>query len=109
MSIVINVVNKRKHKPTPHDFYAGRPSPLGNPFSHQTKGTLAQFRVSTREEAVAKHKEYFYEEIKTNEAMRAELLKIKDHIWEHKLVNLVCFCAPASCHCDTIKEYLLKS
>ncbi len=40
------------------DVYIGRPSKWGNPFSHKS-GTLAQFRVATREEAVARYREWF--------------------------------------------------
>lgn len=36
----------------PYDIYIGRPSRWGNTFSHKS-GTLAQFRVATRELAVA--------------------------------------------------------
>ncbi len=39
------------HKNMPHDVYCGRPSIWGNVFSHES-GTLAQFRVTTRQQAV---------------------------------------------------------
>ena len=105
---IINVVNKRKHKPTEHDFYCGRPSLLGNPFTHIPKGTLAEFVVKSREEAIIKHKEYFLKEFIVNEEVRKEFFKIYDHLTKHFIVNLLCWCAPKSCHCDTIKECLRK-
>jgi len=103
----INVVNKRKHKSTPHDFYCGRPSVLGNPYSHIPKGTLAKFVVKNREKSIEKHKENFHKEIKSNEDLKKQINRILNHLKENGEVNLVCWCAPLSCHCDTIKEYLL--
>lgn len=105
--MTITVVNKRKHKPTPHDFYCGRPSVLGNPYSHiKDKKTLAEFVVENREEAIEKHREYFYKEMEHNETMQKEFMKIQSHLEKFGKVNLVCWCSPAKCHCDTIKEYL---
>lgn len=105
---IINVVNKRKHKPTPDDFYCGRPSPLGNKYSHIEKETLAKFVVKSREEAISKHREDFIVEIKTEGEIRDAFLKIWKHLMEHGRANLICWCAPKSCHCDTIKQSLLE-
>lgn len=102
----IIVVNKRKHKQTPHDFYCGRPNILGNRFSHLPKGTLAEFKVSTREEAIEKYKEDFKEQMKYNMEFRKEFFRIYEHLTKHYLVYLICWCAPQSCHCDVIKENL---
>ena len=101
----INVVHKRKHKSTPHDFYCGRPSPLGNPFSHLKKGTSAKFLVNSREEAIKKYEENFPEEFIKKE-VNDYFFKIYNHLMEHKIVNLVCWCAPLSCHADIIKQEL---
>lgn len=51
-SYVVNVRTGR------HEVYIGRPSKWGNQWSHKS-GTLAQYRVETIEEAVAKHREWF--------------------------------------------------
>lgn len=45
-----------KHK-AHYDVYIGRPSKWGNPFSHKA-GTLAQYRVASREEAIARYREW---------------------------------------------------
>lgn len=45
------------HRRYPHEVYVGRPSIWGNPYSH-LRGTLAAFKVATREEAVRKFEEY---------------------------------------------------
>lgn len=104
----INVVNKYKHTPTSHDFYCGRPSPLGNKYSHLAKGTLAEFVVESREESIKKHKEDFIKEIEVEGKARDAFFAIYDHLQKHKEVNLICWCSPQPCHCDTIKGELLK-
>jgi hypothetical protein len=87
-----NVVNKRKHVPTPSDVYIGRPSKFGNPFSHKD-GTLAQFRVSTREEAIARYREW----IPTQPGLMAALPELAGK-------TLICWCKPAPCHGDVLAD-----
>ncbi len=42
-----------------YDVYIGRPSKWGNPFTHiEDKETLAEFVVTSREEAISKYREY---------------------------------------------------
>ena len=41
----------------PYDIYIGRPSKWGNPYSH-LDGTLAEFKVNNRQDAIAKYEEY---------------------------------------------------
>jgi len=107
---IINVVNKRKHKSTPNDFYCGRGknSQLGNPYSHIPKGTLAKYIVKNREESISKHKEDFYKRIESDKELKDEVTKLINHLKEYGEINLICWCSPQSCHCDTIKEYLLN-
>lgn len=81
-------------KKEPYDIYIGRPSKWGNPYSHKD-GTLAQFKVATREEAVSKYKEYLIH--------RPELLQ---SLHELKGKVLGCWCAPQACHGDILIELL---
>jgi len=104
---MIRVVNKRTHKPTPDDFYIGRPSPLGNPFTHiQDKKTLAKYVVSTRDEAIKKYAAYYLEQLTCNQAFLNEWLRLVKFTKAHEHVNLVCWCAPQACHGDVLKEFL---
>lgn len=103
---MIRVVNKRTHKPgDATQFYIGRPSPLGNPFSHMNN-TLAEFKVATREEAVVKYKDWLAErwekggEIGHMAALIASAAVKGD-------VDLVCWCAPLACHGDIIREAII--
>ena len=84
------VVNRRRER---FDVYIGRPSPWGNPFSHR-EGTLACFRVATREDAVAKFREWFLAQPELVARARREL----------KGKVLGCWCKPAACHGDVIAQ-----
>jgi len=116
---MIKVVNKYKHIITENDIYIGRGSVLGNPYSHlELKDTKAQIKCKTREEAVDCYRErlmqtlydftsesetFVSKEFRKNYVK--ELQKIKN-LSEKQDVNLVCFCAPKSCHGDIIKEII---
>lgn len=81
------VVHCKKDK---YDVYIGRPSKWGNPYSHK-EGTLAQFKVATREEAVAKFADY----ILSNKELLKDIDELKGKV-------LGCWCAPLSCHGDVL-------
>lgn len=77
-----------------YDVYIGRPSKWGNPFSH-LPNTLAEYRVATREEALAKYREW----IQTQPDLMAALPELKDK-------RLGCWCRPKTCHGDVLVELL---
>ncbi len=77
-------------KKEPFDVYIGRPSKWGNPFSHLSN-TLAQYRVSTREEAVQSYEEW----IRQQPELMAALPELKGKV-------LGCWCSPQSCHGDVL-------
>lgn len=82
------VVNLYKE---PYEVYIGRPSEFGNPYSHM-KGTLAQFQVKNRDEAVDKFEEY----VKAHPELIPEIkTKLKNKV-------LGCFCKPLKCHGDIL-------
>jgi hypothetical protein len=80
------------HHKIPYDEYIGRKSIWGNPFSHMD-GTLAEFKVATREESISCHKEW----IKTQYHLLLKLRTLKGK-------KLGCFCFPALCHGNTLVE-----
>jgi len=84
------VVNRRSAR---FHIYIGRPSPFGNPFSHQP-GTLARFRVASRAEAIARFRDWFLSQPDLVARARREL----------KGKTLGCWCKPAACHGDVIAE-----
>lgn len=101
----ITVVNKRTHAPTENDFYVGRGSLLGNPFTSKSLGeTKAKFEVKSREEAISKYKEYLDGEVENNNKPICDKL---NEIYTSALkndINLVCYCKPNDCHGDYIKN-----
>jgi hypothetical protein len=78
-------------KKEPYDVYVGRPSKFGNPFSHKD-GTLAQFKVATREEAIKKFEEWFMTQPELIVAAKKEL--------KNKVLS--CWCHPLACHADVL-------
>lgn len=83
------VVHLKKEK---FDINIGRPSPFGNPYSYKD-GTLAKYKVATREEAVIKYEEYILGNIKLLSYLRDLHNKI-----------LGCWCKPLACHGDILAK-----
>jgi hypothetical protein len=81
----------------PFDVYIGRPSKWGNPFSHQD-GTLAQFKVATREEAVESYRQWVLQQPE----LMAALSELRGKV-------LGCWCAPLACHGDVLMELANRS
>ena len=79
------VLNKHHGKPSPSAVYIGRPSKWGNPF--------AIGRDGTRAEVIAKHRAWLCDQ----PALLAALPELRGR-------DLICFCAPAGCHGDTLME-----
>ena len=102
----ITLVNKKTHIPTDYDYYIGRPSILGNPYSHK-KDSIADIIVKNREIAIDSYRTYFYNKIEKNgKDFINELDKLLFFYKENKHINLVCWCYPKRCHGEIIKEYL---
>lgn len=83
------VVHVMKEK---YDIAIDRSSKWGNPYSHK-KGTMAKYIVASREDAIAKYKEYILN--------NRELLS---SLWELKGKTLGCWCKPLACHGDILVE-----
>jgi hypothetical protein len=75
------------------DVYVGRGSKWGNPYSHK-EGTLAEYVVESRREAVQKFEEYLL----SNEELMGSLSELKGK-------TLGCWCKPKSCHGDILLKY----
>jgi hypothetical protein len=75
--------------------YVGRPTPLGNPFTHLSVRGL--IRVATREEAVARYRERLWRHIRAGDAeVLAALRRIKPGD------RLGCWCWPLACHASVV-------
>ncbi len=92
MSKVVNL----KHDD--YDIYIGRGSKWGCPYTIiKDRPTKADFIVDTREEALAKYKEYIL--------ARPDLMDALDEL-DGK--TLGCYCKPLSCHGDVLIELINK-
>jgi hypothetical protein len=97
------------HTSEPNNFYIGRPSVLGNPFTHNgVRTSLATLSFKTRDEAIEAYKKYFDKMYGSDE----EFTKAFDEIYEHykngEDIYLQCFCKPKPCHGDYIAEQLQR-
>ena len=103
VSSSIRVVNKRMHKG--EGVYIGRPSVLGNPFSHLS-GTLADFKVDTRDEAIDLYREWLIDHIQADTPQRRELYRLVEIYERTGSLTLICCCAPKRCHGQVIAEVI---
>ena len=102
---MINVLNK--YKLNGHEdniIYIGRPSVLGNPFSH-LEGTKAQYKVQSRDEAVDKYEDWLRSKLNIDKNLTKEMLNLYK-IAKGGDLNLVCWCSPKRCHGDVIKKII---
>lgn len=103
---MIHIVNKHTHSPNENDIYVGRGSKLGNPFSSiQGRETKANFICASREEAIENFSSYLKQKISDKDKNICDEL---NRIWKIaksvRDINLVCYCAPKSCHATIIKR-----
>ena len=80
-------------KQSDYDVYIGRPTKSGNVFSH-LNGTLAQHKVASREEAIAKYEEWLIAQPELVAEAKAQL----------KGKVLGCWCHPLACHGDVLSR-----
>ena len=108
---MIYVYNSKSedHTSEPNNFYIGRPSPLGNPFSFNgQKSDLAKLSFKTREEAIEAYGIYFDKMYGVDEEMTKAFDEIYEHYKNGEDVYLQCFCKPLPCHGDIIAERLQR-
>lgn len=93
------------------DAYIGRPNKahstkytlFGNPYTHLTGFTSAQFIVGSRDEAVDKYREYFLDRLLTDEYF---FLCFMDLVENLNIETLGCHCAPQRCHGEILAEII---
>lgn len=103
---MIHIRNKHYEKDLENEIYIGRGSKVGNPYSHLCgKG---EFHCETRDEAVDKYKNYFYDVLLQDTAVKMWTHNVAMHQIENpdEDINLMCYCKPARCHGEIIKEYI---
>lgn len=87
--------------------YVGRPSILGNPYSH--KFGEQKYLTLTREEAITRYREWLIEQLqKQNSPQFKELLRLAQIVGKEGKLVLRCWCAPLPCHADVIRDLVFK-
>jgi len=105
--MMIKIVNKKTHKPTPDDIYIGRGSIMGNPYhSKESNHPQALYKVETDDEAIDGYRTYFEDRYKNDDLFRNTILELVNRELDDKNTNFVCYCAPNKCHGDVIKEFI---
>lgn len=107
------IVVHKKRSNNPNTIYVGRPTVLGNPFSHlNLKHTI---KCETVEEAVQKYKYWLIDRIKDSPAVCGALNHIINVGKEHGTVHLACWCKDETkplpsdhiCHADVIRNTIM--
>ena len=114
MSIII-VHQKRSALLLPNVQYVGRPTELGNPYSHLNKKTLAEFYVPTVEDAIQLYGFHFYNILMSIPSARAHFRHLLNVYRQHGILYLSCWCKDEldprphdhACHCDILREAIL--
>ena len=102
----IEIVNQKKYRGP--GFYVGRPSLLGNPFTHLTGKTAAQFVVPTVEDAIKAYRLWLKFQVMQHTPVAEELGKLIAIYRQTGRLILICWCAPyRHCHAEVIKEFIL--
>lgn len=102
---MIIVYNRKNNQYFNNDYYIGRPSLLGNPFTHK-KDTLAKEVVQSVDEAIDKYSTYIREEYQKNDAVKELINEIKTKHLNGEEIHLGCWCKPNKCHGDVIKDFI---
>lgn len=113
MTILI-LHQKRSSLRYPQTQYIGRPTVLGNPFTHLEKDTKALFKVTSVEEAIRCYRNWLYKEIQQNVAVRKELMRLIAMYQRDGILYLSCWCMDEldprrydhGCHCEVIREFI---
>ena len=98
------VLNKRTNKIPPDAIYVGRPSKWGNPWRIGEKHPADGHRLN-RDEVIRVYSDNIHLMLKAKRADGSVILDLN----ELKGKDLVCWCAPLSCHADILLELANKS
>ena len=97
------------HTSKANNFYIGRGSPLGNPFTHNgVRSIFKTMSFKTREQAIEAYEKYFDEVYGKDEWFTRAFDEIYEHYKNGEDIYLQCFCKPKACHGDVIADRLQR-
>ena len=109
----IQIINLRSNQP--YDFRCDRKSPVGNPYT--------MYKESERDKVCEQYTMLFDQimhDVTLNDddigpltnsnvgEFKAYVQQIVDFHKQHGHVTLACWCSPKRCHCEIIKQWVLK-
>ena len=97
------IINLRSNQP--YDFRCDRKSPVGNPYT--------MYKESERDKVCEQYAMLFdhimHDVTLSNVGgFKAYVQQIVDFHKQHGHVTLACWCSPKRCHCEIIKQWVLK-
>ena len=103
---MIRVVNKKTWTGKGH--YIGRPTALGNPFSHLPR-SHADIKVATRDESISRYRGWLLEQLDSDNPASRMFLDLLREYEETGELTLICWCKPLSCHGDILAEFIREA
>lgn len=94
---MINIINIKSGQK--YDFYAGRANKTYNLKESILSNHFIIGKDGNREEVIEKYKIYFYNRINKDK-------EFKDYVLSLRGKTGACWCAPARCHLEVIRDYL---
>lgn len=102
-------LNDESHEGNHNNYYIGRGSILGNPYTHiKDRETKALYVVPTRDEAIERYSHYFDVMYQGNDSFRNRIDEIYEKYKNGEDIYLGCYCKPLPCHGDIIAEKLQR-
>lgn len=93
----IEIINIKNYEGDDY-IYIGRPSIFGNPYSSK-ESNLAEHQVDSKKEAIDLYRRYILDDLELLDELINQLRKTGYR-------KLGCFCKPAGCHGDVLKELI---
>lgn len=109
MAILVYNKSAEDYSMCPNNYYIGRGSILGNPYTHlPLNKTMAIYQAKNREDAVKKYDGYFDLQYSCNKEFKAIVDEMFEKYKNGEDIYLECYCHPLSCHGDIIAKKLQK-
>lgn len=109
MAVIVYNKNVEDYSMCQNNYYIGRGSVLGNPYTHKPlQGTMAIYHTRNREEAIERYSGYFDLMYERDAKFKYVIDEIYEKYKRGEDVYLACYCKPEPCHGDIIAQKLQK-
>lgn len=109
MGVIVYNKNNEDYSMYQNNYYIGRGSILGNPYTHKPlQGTMAIYHTRNREEAIERYSGYFDLMYERDADFKAVVDDIYEKYKSGEDIYFGCYCKPEPCHGDIIVQKLQK-